>query len=237
MLLSIIIPALNEERYLPLLLKSIKKQSFKDYEIIIADAGSEDNTVELAVSFGCKVAKGGLPARGRNEGAKIARGKLFLFTDSDNIFLSANFLQNLIKEFKKRDLDLAYFPIYADGGKIDRLVYGAFNLWTKLTQRFLAYSTNSVLIKREIHQKIGGFDEEVKIAEDQEYVWRAKKYGKFGFIETEPVLTSSRRYEREGRIKTYLKYILAGIWMIFFGPVKSNLFNLFKEYWKRPIEK
>lgn len=71
-MLSIIVPALNEEKYLPILLSQIKKQNFNsDSEIIVADAGSKDKTVEIARNYGCKIIPGGLPARGRNEGAKI----------------------------------------------------------------------------------------------------------------------------------------------------------------------
>ena len=75
-MLSIIIPTLNEEKYLPKLLDSIVKQSYKDYEIIIADNNSKDKTRSIARSYGCRLTKGGMPAVARNNGAKIARGKL-----------------------------------------------------------------------------------------------------------------------------------------------------------------
>lgn len=84
-MLSIIIPALNEEKFIPLLLESIKKQDFQDYEIIVADAGSKDKTVEISKNYNAAIVMGGLPAKGRNEGAKIARGDLFLFLDADVI--------------------------------------------------------------------------------------------------------------------------------------------------------
>jgi len=67
-MLSIIIPALNEEKYLPLLLKSLKSQNFNEYEIIVVDAGSSDKTVDIAKEYGCKVVKGGVPGAGRNRG-------------------------------------------------------------------------------------------------------------------------------------------------------------------------
>ena len=51
MILSIIIPTYNEEEYLPILLESIKKQNFKDYEIIIADANSIDKTREIWMHY------------------------------------------------------------------------------------------------------------------------------------------------------------------------------------------
>ncbi len=230
-MLSIIIPALNEEKYLSLLLKQIKKQNFDNFEIIIADANSTDKTVEIAQSFGCKIVKGGLPAKGKNEGAKIAQGEIFLFMDADNIFLPENFLNNLLAEFKKRNLGVASFPIYLRGKKIDKILYGIYNNFVNLTQ--IPYATNSILVKKEIFEKVDGFDEEIKIGEDHCFVKQAAKFGKFGFIKTELVLTSSRRLEKDGRLRTYLKYILAGIYMLFFGPIKKAIFKYNFGHWAK----
>ncbi len=225
-MLSIIIPTLNEEKYLPILLREIKKQKFKGkYEIIVADAGSKDKTVEIAKKFGCKVVKGGSVARGRNEGAKVAKGEILLFMDADNIFLPEDFLETLLGEFKKRNLDVASFPIYVKGNWIDKIVYTLYNFWVQITQKFWAFATNSILIKKSLHEKIGGFDENIKLGEDHYYVKVAKKIGKYGFIKTKPVLTSSRRLEKDGRLKTYLKYLLAGIYMALFGPIKKDIFK------------
>lgn len=224
-MLSIIIPTLNEEKYLPILLKEIKKQNFSDYEIIVADAGSEDKTVEIAKSFGCKITKGGLPARGRNEGAKIAKGDLFLFMDADNIYLPENFLNDLLNEFQERNLGVASFTIMPNGKLIDKIIYGLYNFFVKLSQRFFAFATNSILVKKEVFEKVGGFDEEIKIGEDHDFAKRCSKISKYGFIKTKPVLTSTRRFEIEGRLRTYLKYLLAGIYMLFFGPVKKDIFK------------
>lgn len=224
-MLSIVIPTLNEEKYLPLLLEEIKKQDFDDYEVIVADAGSTDGTVEIAESFGCRVVPGGLPAKGRNEGAKAAKGDIILFTDADNIYLPENFLKDLIGEFEERNLGVASFPILPAGSRLDRIAYDTYTFVTRMSQNFMPHATNSVLVRREVHQMIGGFDEEIKIAEDQDYARRAGKVSKFGFIETEPVLTSARRYESDGRLKTYIKYLAVGIYMSFFGPARSKIFR------------
>jgi len=224
-MLSIIIPTLNEEKYLPILLSQIKKQNFSDYEIIVADAGSKDRTVEIAKNFGCKVINGGLPAKGRNEGAKIAKGDIFLFMDADNIFFPEIFFEKLLEEFEKRNLGVASFPIYPDGNFFDKICYFFYNFWTKISQNFLPHATNSVLVKKEIFEKIGGFDEEIKLGEDHDFARKGAKISKFGFIETEPILTSTRRFEKDGRIRTYLKYIFAGLYMFLFGPIKEDIFK------------
>lgn len=224
-MLSIIIPTLNEDKYLPLTLNEIKKQNFDNFEIIIPDAGSTDKTIEIAKSFGCKIASGGLPAKGRNEGAKAAQGDLLLFMDADNIFIPKNFLKQLITEFEHRNLDCASFPIFIQGDRLDRFLYGIYNLWVEISQSFMPHAFNSMIIKRELHQEIEGFDEDIKLAEDHAYIRKAAKVGKFGFIKTAPIITSNRRFKKEGRLMGYLKYILAGIYIFLFGNIKTDIFK------------
>ena len=80
---SVIIPTLNEEKILPHLLDDFRNQTAKDFEVIVADAGSGDKTVEVAKAYKAQLVKGGLPAVGRNNGAKIARGEFLFFLDAD----------------------------------------------------------------------------------------------------------------------------------------------------------
>ena len=225
-MLSIIIPTLNEENYLPILLGSIRNQSFKDLEIIIADAGSKDKTIEIAKGFGCKIIKGGLPARGRNEGAKVARGNLFLFLDADTI-LPEDFFEKALKEFKERNLDIASFCLEAKTkSKFKKFLFDAFyNLPILILEKILAHGAQAILVKKEIFEKVGGFDEEIKFAEDHSFMRKAKKFGRFGILRKVRVFSSLRRFEREGFVKTYLKYLLAEIYMIFFGDIKKDIFK------------
>ncbi len=224
MLLSIIIPSLNEEKYLPNLLESIKRQGLMDYEIILSDAGSKDKTVKIARKHGCKIIKGGLPATGRNNGAKIAEGKTLLFLDSD-LVLPDNFLKTFLDSFEKKNLDIAVCPILPNERKFDKIAYRAYNFWVKKMQKVLAYASQVILVKKEIHEKIGGFDPEIRIGEDHIYARKAKKVAKFGFIETEPIVASSRRFKKDGAIRTCITYILSDIYMIFLGPVKKDIFK------------
>ena len=214
---------MNEEEFLPLLLEQIKKQNFSQIEIIVADAGSQDKTVEIAQKFGCKIVKGGLPAKGRNQGAKIAKGDLLLFMDADNFYLPKDFFKNILKNFKERKLKIASFSIIPKGNLIDLIIYKAYNFFVNLTQ--LPFATNSILIEKNIFEKTNGFDEEIKIGEEHYFVKESAKFGKFGFIKIEPVLTSARRFEKDGRLKTYLKYALTGFYWLFLGPLKKDIFK------------
>ncbi|HOW12756.1 MAG TPA: glycosyltransferase [Candidatus Pacearchaeota archaeon] len=233
-MLSIIIPTLNEENFLPDLLNSIKNQNFSDYEIIISDNGSTDKTLDIAKKYNCRITKGGLPAKARNNGAKIAKGDLFLFLDSDTI-LPQNFLKKSLNEFKKRNLDLASFYLLPSNKNIFlKLGYIFFyNLPVFLLKKITPHAAIGILIKRELFKKLNGFDETIKIAEDHDLARRAKKQkAKTGFIRSVKLITSDRRFRQDGWVKTYLKYIFCEFHLIFLGPIRSNIveykFNHYK---------
>ena len=99
--ISVIIPTLNEGKYLENCLKSLKKQKFKDYEIIIADGLSTDNTVEIAKKYTKKVisSKDKSIGAGRNKGVKIASGEILVFTDADTI-VAPNLLEKVNEAIK-----------------------------------------------------------------------------------------------------------------------------------------
>ena len=91
--ISIIIPTLNEEKYIERCLKSLKNQSFRNFEIIVSDSYSTDDTVKIAKKYGAKVVltKKTGPAAGRNEGARKAKGSILVFLDADT-FVTKKFL-------------------------------------------------------------------------------------------------------------------------------------------------
>jgi glycosyltransferase involved in cell wall biosynthesis len=237
-MLSIIIPALNEEKYLPLLLDSIKRQDFSaeggsasggnDYEIILADAGSKDKTLEIARKYGCIIAPGGLPGRGRNQGAKIARGELLFFCDADAV-LPDNFFEKALAEFKGRNLELASFCLIPL--PISRISSFFLNIFYNqpiiLLENALPHAAMGIFIKKELFEKSGGFDEDVKLAEDHYLARRAIKLfkAKFGIIKSTKIFVSDRRFKKDGWISVGIRYLLCELHLIFIGPVKSDIFK------------
>src|SRR3989339_724465 len=88
---SIIIPALNEEKYLSLLLSDLSNQTLRDFEVIVVDGKSEDKTVKIAKSFSDKLPSLEVVSSNvrhvctqRNLGSKKASGKYLIFSDADN---------------------------------------------------------------------------------------------------------------------------------------------------------
>ncbi len=206
--LSIIIPTLNEEKYLPELLESIKKQSYKDYETIVADNNSKDKTKKIAKKYGAKVIKGGKPAKARNEGAKCAEGNLLLFLDAD-VILTQGYLKYVVSDFKKRKLGIALSSIRAYSKEnIDKFLYMTADSFIKAVQYFKAHGAGccGIMVKKEIHKKIKGFDESINLGEDTDYISRASDYGRFRVLK-KTIHVSPRRFEVEGRAKATLKYI------------------------------
>jgi len=225
-MISIIIPALNEEKYLPLLLVSIKNQGFEDYEIILADAESKDKTIEIAKKYGAKVILGGLPAKGRNEGAKIAKGDILFFLDADAV-LPDNFFKKALPEFGNRKLEIASFcliplPI----NRVSLFLYNILYNWPiAALEKILPHAATGILVKKNLFEKLGGFDEDVKLAEDMYLARRAKKIAKFGIIRSVKIYASDRRVKEDGWLKIGLKFFLCELYMIFIGPVRSDIFK------------
>ena len=200
MILSIIIPTYNEEEYLPVLLESIKEQNFTDYEIIVADANSSDNTVKIAKEYGCIVVDGGMPAVGRNNGAKIAKGDYLLFLDSD-LKLTEDYLAKVIYEFKMERLGIAITQMKPLSKKTeDKILHDLANLFMISVEKIKPHGAGcyGIIAKRDLHNRCGGFNEELNFGEDTEYIERLAKKEKFKVLRNAKIGVSTRRLEEEG---------------------------------------
>ena len=98
-LVSIIIPTLNSERVINYCLQSIKKQNYKNYEIIIVDNGSKDKTIEIAKKYTKKIFHNSLKSAEASKafGLTKASGKYIALIDSDNILPTDNWISSMVK--------------------------------------------------------------------------------------------------------------------------------------------
>lgn len=208
MKLSIIIPTYNEEDYLPDLLESINRQDFRDFEVIIADAHSTDNTISIAEEYSCKVVPGGLPGIGRNNGASVAKGELLLFLDSDCV-LTDDYLSSAIDEFELYNLGIAITQIVPlEKSFINILSHELANYMTKQIAKIKPHGAGcyGMLTYKSLHDKVGGFDESVDFGEDTDYIERIGKISRFRVLENPKLLVSTRRLEEEGLKDIAFKY-------------------------------
>jgi glycosyltransferase involved in cell wall biosynthesis len=208
---------------LPALLRSIEKQTFRDYEIIVADNKSEDKTLEIARKYNCIVTKGGMPGAGRNLGAKVARGEILLFLDADTELEDERFLELLVSEFKGRKLHTAVPLAYTEGGRIDRLYYGFWNSLVKIFQHISPFAGGwCIFSMKKTHNEIRGFDERIVLGEDSEYAKRAAKIGKFGVLKKSRIKVSPRRFRKEGHLKIIFQSVGVGLWWAIRGKCDVN---------------
>lgn len=206
-MVSVIIPTLNEEEYIQRSLFNLQFEKI-DHEVIIADAGSIDKTLDLVALYGAKVVKGGLPPVGRNNGAKHAKGDILVFLDADTYFRKGD-LTKAVETFKKKRLDLATCVTRTyDGTFSDKRIYEIMNnliiAQAQIKPQFPGYC---IIVKKSIHDKINGFDESIRFMEDAEYTERASKHAKAGVIMQVKVYTSSRRLHSTSRIKVIRTFL------------------------------
>ncbi len=226
--LSIVIPTKNEEEYLPKLLKSIERQSLMPEQIIVADAGSTDQTCQIALAYGAMVVPGDLPGIGRNHGAEVAKSDLIFFFDADVELRDQEFLRQAINEFEVRNLDVATADVDPiDGNWTDIFGHQFYNWYVRLWGAIRPHAPGfCILVRRSIHEKIGGFDEAVLFCEDHDYAHRAGKVGKFGFFSSKiKIPVSTRRMNRDGRLVIAIKFILAELHLLFLGPICHDGFK------------
>ena len=225
-MLSIIIPTLNEEKFLPLLLNSIKEQDFLDYEIIVSDGKSIDKTEDIARQHNCRFVRDDIhhhPSWQRNNGAAIATGDTLLFLDADTI-LQSGFLKAVTEEFNRRDLTGAGFYFKFNPNKASYKIFSFFyNSFCFLRQYFSPASIGAgIMSKKEAHDKINGFDPEVLLAEDYDYCERISRVGKFRMIKSVTLLYSSRRIVKDGLWKTALAWAKMARYTIFQKKIKND---------------
>ena len=225
-MLSIIIITKNEEIMLPRLLESIKQQNFKDYEVIVSDASSTDKTKEIAKKFNCRIVEGGLPSAGRNNGAKAAKKDILLFLDAD-VILPPEFLSRNIKEFKDKNL-VSATALYVPLSKkiLDKFLHHCYNSFARTMQYVSPHAAGfCIFIKKDVFNKISGFNENIRMAEDHALVNQSKKHGKFRILKSVPLLVDVRRLNKEGRIGTIKKYLITDFYRLFKGEIENPPFD------------
>lgn len=237
-MLSIVICTLNEEKYLPKLLDSIALQKDVSYEIVIADSGSDDDTEGVANRY--RLEKN-LPINfvsnkirnisvQRNIGAKHARFENLLFLDAD-VVLPPDFLnQAFNNSILKQSIKLAGTKIYATERNLNyRLLYWTYsNVYLPFLRLFKpAMHGCSIFSCKEIHNKIGGFNEGM-IFEDYRYGVDALPYYKARLLKGVYVLTSARRFYN-ATFRSSMELFLAGIYSLFKAGIQGKYM---KEYFK-----
>jgi len=224
--LTVIIPTLNESERLPGLLGALSRQTIPPQAVIVADAGSADDTAAIAAAHGAVVVPGGLPGPGRNAGAREATTDLLLFLDAD-VMPDDDFIEIMVREFRAQHLAVATSLMAAlESVPGEALACEVANLYLQLVQHVSPHAPGfCILVERSIHERIGGFDESVVLAEDHDYVQRAAKLGRFGVISDVQLPVSMRRIRKEGLVRLAFKYVYCEMYALTGTPIHRVPFD------------
>ena len=207
---SIIIPALNEEKYLPHLLADLCNQTFQDFEVIIVDGKSSDQTIARSKEYSKSLPNLKIvtsPKRHvctqRNLGAKESLADTLIFSDADNR-LPPYFLQGMSYRLNTNQADLLSPYLEPDiktsqNEAIASAVNLFFDLQMSIKPRFLLESL--FLVSKKAFDKIGGFDENINYAEGKSFIQNIIQHGFTAKIIKDPTYTFSfRRLRKYGII-------------------------------------
>jgi glycosyltransferase involved in cell wall biosynthesis len=218
---SIIIPALNEEKFLPNLLASLSKQTKQDFEVVVVDGSSKDSTVALAYSFQstlpnlqvCISKIGNLPLQ-RNIGANATHGEWLVFIDADSILLPY-FIERLecfITE-KNPDIFTSWFRPDSEvsGDAVFTLISNLFVENSLVFNRPIAPGPLTV-VRRTIFEQVGGYNEALTFGEDYDFTQRvAAQRFVFKILRETLYELSLRRVRRDGKLGFMWLYAKASL--------------------------
>ena len=203
-MISIVIPAFNEEKQLPVLLKHLEACS-SGYisEILVVDGGSVDNTAEIAKNHP-KVTY--IPSeKGRavqmNTGAKFAQSEILYFLHADS--LPPVHFDSLIVAQVEKGKKAGCFQMKFDK---DHWWLNLMGLFTKVNHITCRGGDQSLFVEKDLFNEIGGFDETYKVYEDNEIIRRLYKKKQFSIIKSW-ITTSARLYDRLGVWNTQWLFI------------------------------
>jgi rSAM/selenodomain-associated transferase 2 len=195
--LSVIIPALNEAEQLPATLERVGKHP--NLDVIVADGGSHDGTPRIAESCGAKLVTC-LPhcARQMNVAAAFARGETLLFLHADTL-LPANYSDAVFDALRRPGVVAGAFSFkIRDSFPGRRLVENATNLRSRFWR--MPYGDQALFVRHWAFAEAGGFPD-LPMMEDYEFVRRVRRLGDLAVLDA-PVLTSGRRWQRLGLLRT-----------------------------------
>ena len=215
---TIVIPTLNEEDLLPHLLNDLCKQTYKNFDVIVVDGKSLDNTVVKAQAFNKKLKIQVLSATRknvslqRNLGAFNATGGYIVFLDAD-CHLKSDFLRIVRKQtvtFSKLLIVPRIYPQDSDDMAFDKHLFPLINSIITLSQHSPKpfSSGGSMIVERHFFTFLGGFNPGMVLSEDHDVIHRAHAAGVIACVPKDLyIYMSLRRFHREGRLQVCMKYM------------------------------
>lgn len=202
---SVIVPAWNEARTLPALLDSLRQQTVKEFEVLVADSGSTDGTEAVARSFGAYYLSGERkgPAEGRNRGAREASADTLVFVDADCV-VPGDLLERIQDCLADRSVvggATLFRP--ADGSLGERVLFFFANAYQRamISWGFPHNAGFCFFFRRSAFERLQGLREDLFLNETHDIALRSRSLGRFVSLPV-AVSTSMRRFRKNGFART-----------------------------------
>lgn len=217
---TVIIPTLNEEKYIDKILTDLKNQTFQDFEVIVVDAESTDKTIEVINGFKeyfeLKVLKAELKGPGvqRNQGAKNAKNDWLIFLDAD-VRIENNLLEEIRQKIATNDVE--FFSIYNKpypNKPVYRLLLKILSWYSKVMAKTTKPFINEGFFccNRGVFLKMGGFNPKVLVNEGSVFLEAAVARGaKFAIYKDLFFTLHMRRIEKNGVLNSVFEQIQLGL--------------------------
>lgn len=213
-LVSIIIPVYNGEKYISDTIQSVIDQTYKNWELIIVDDGSTDNTADIVKQFNdsrisyIKKNNTGVSDT-RNVGANLAKGEILCFLDADDVWLPQNLEKKLSKLTKEQDSILVTSPMYLWDGKTDyhncQIIGNNFPVdeWKEFRELRNISIPSSALMYKNYFFEAGMFDTKISTSADFDLSIRLRQFGKFTYLNEPLVLYRCHPSQMHNNITLY----------------------------------
>jgi len=220
--ISVIIPAYNEEAHIAECLDSLQKQDFQlPYEVLVVNGPSTDATGDIAARFPFEVIR--LEQRGIGlawkTGADQSRADLLVFTEADTV-VPPHWLREIHKVMEENPWAAALVGGYVFKGRtgfaktLDHVMVMLADISHKLWRGKIPFRGKNFAIRKSILTACGGFDPQVDLYGDVELSRRAKRFGKTLYLPSLIVETTNRNFKSWGDVFRYLqRFITAMYWI------------------------
>lgn len=190
-MISVIIPTLNEAVRLSGLLRCLSETD-EVLEIIVSDGGSDDDTIDIAMTWGARCETG---SRGRGQqlarGADIAHGDILLFLHADTE-LPTNALTQIREALQAPSVLGGNFELQFDGGDDFANWLNGYYAW--LRSKGFYYGDSAIFVRRTVYEALGGI-RPISLMEDYDFVRRMERTGPTVCLNDPGATTSSRRFQ------------------------------------------
>ena len=218
LLFSIVIPTLNEEENIGYCIKSLAEQTWPHYEVIVADGGSTDNTIEIAETNGFKVlsvekTRPHDVGTAKNLGAKHSEGSVLVFLDAD-MSIDPNCLEVLAEGYRNPEVvGVALKVLPSESNRLETALYECNNVLARLGNKIgfheISYfSCHSY--RKDAFMQVGGFRTDLYACEDLDLSLRLRHTGKYVVTPRSTLWTSPRRlreWSHHWYLYKYMRYL------------------------------